>query len=105
MTDPTVTPSPAASKLEAALFNLLTKVIRIMDTQAQAVEALKNVAATLDKVKDESTGLLVEIATLKDLANQAGQSVSPELAAAIQAVADRAAAIDALVPDAPPTAG
>jgi hypothetical protein len=101
VTDPTVSPSPAASKLEAAILNLLTKVIRIMDTQAQAVTALQTVTATLDKVKDETTGLLVEIATLKDLANQAAATLSPELAAAVQAVADRAAAIDALVPDAP----
>lgn len=71
-----------------------------MDTQTQAVEALKSTAATLDKIREETTGLLVEIATLKDLAASAANSVSPELVAAINAVAGKASAIDALVPDA-----
>lgn len=87
--------------LEAAFLNLITKVIRIMDTQAQAAAALQTVTATLDKVAAETTGLLVEIATLKDLAAAAGQALAPDLSAAINAVIARANAIDALVPDAP----
>lgn len=92
--------SPAAA-YEAALLNLITKVIRIMSTQTEVAAQLQTVVATLGKVKEETTGLLVEIATLKDLAANAAQSVSPELQAAIDAVAQAAGAIDALVPDAP----
>lgn len=76
-----------------------------MSTQAEAAAQLATVAATLDKVSAESTALLVEIATLKDLAANAANTVSPELQAAIDAVSTRSAAIDALVPDAPPAAG
>jgi hypothetical protein len=95
--------SPAVAAYEAALLNLLTKVIRIMSTQTEAAAQLQTVLATLAKVKEESTGLLVEIATLKDLAANAAQAVSPELQAAIDAVAVAAGAIDALVPDVPAT--
>lgn len=76
-----------------------------MTTQTEAAAALVTVSNTLDKVREETTGLLVEIATLKDLAANAANTVSPELAAAIDAVSQKAAAIDALVPDAPPAAG
>lgn len=92
--------SPHAA-LEAALLNVLTKVIQIMTTQTEAAAQLQTVVTTLAKVKEESTALLVEIATLKDLAANAAQTVSPELQAAIDAVAAAAGAIDALVPDTP----
>lgn len=92
--------SPVAA-YEAALLNLITKVIRIMSTQTEVAAQLQTVVSTLEKVKEETTGLLVEIATLKDLAASAAQSVSPELQAAIDAVAAAAGAIDALVPDTP----
>ncbi len=97
--------SPPAAALDVALLSIIRKVTRIMTTQSEAAAALGTVAATLDKVSAETTSLLVEIATLKDLAAAAGQTVSPELQAAIDAVATRAAAIDALVPDEPPAAG
>ena len=93
--------SPPQAALDVALLSIIRKVTRIMTTQTEAAAALSTVAATLDKVSAETTALLVEIATLKDLAASAAQTVSPELQAAIEAVAGRAAAIDALVPDAP----
>lgn len=89
-------PQPSGSQLDA----ILQKLEQIMATQSEAAAALTGIATTLDKVSGETTALLVEIQTLKDAA-AAAANVTPELQAAIDAVAQRAAAIDALVPDAP----
>ena len=67
--------------------------------QAEAAAQLQTISTTLDKVATETTGLQAEIKTLQDAATNS-DTVSPELQAAIDAVATRAAAIDALVPDA-----
>jgi seryl-tRNA synthetase len=80
-----------------------------MATQQEATDALIKVNETLVKVSNETDSLLAEIETLKqELANAGGPggTITPELAAAVQATADRANAIDALVPDVPqPEAG
>lgn len=89
-------PQPPSAEFGA----IMQKLEQIMATQSEAAAALNGIATTLDKVSGETTALLVEIQTLKDAATAAGD-VSPELQAAIDAVASRAAAIDALVPDAP----
>ena len=84
----------------ADLSTILQRLESIMATQAEAAAQLATIAGTLDKVSGETTALLNEVQTLKDAAANAG-NVTPELQAAIDAVASRAAAIDALVPDAP----
>lgn len=71
-----------------------------MATQAEAAAQLQTVVANLDKVSGETQALKTEVQALKDAATANGE-VSPELQTAIDAVAARVAAIDALVPDAP----
>jgi chromosome segregation ATPase len=100
-------------KIVTQIALLTNKINQIMATQVEAAAALAAITAKLDtvstevdKVSTETTALLVEIQTLIDAA--ANQDVTPELQAAIDAVASRAdslatkvAAVDALVPDAP----
>ena len=71
-------------------------------TEKEAVESLKNTNATLVKIGQETDRLLAEIENLKQqLANAGGTggTITPELEAAVKAVADQAAKVDALVPD------
>lgn len=71
-------------------------------TQAEAAEALTKTNETLVKVSNETDSLLQEIDRLKkalDAAIAAGNQVTPELQAAVEAVDARAHAIDELVPD------
>ena len=103
-----------ASPLEALLSSALQKLDHIIMQETQALEALQQATATLDaanttlqKVSGETTQLLIEVATLRDLAAQE-PTMSPAMAQAIQAVVDRstavqaaAAGVDALVPDQP----
>lgn len=70
-----------------------------MATQAEDAAALQKVAEQMDKVAGETAQLLVKIEELKTAA-QNSDVVSPELQAAIDAVAVKAQAIDDLVPDA-----
>lgn len=71
-------------------------------TDAEAKAIVDKTNATLVKVSNETDSLLREIQTLTtELANAGGPggTITPELAAAIQAVDTRASAIDELVPD------
>jgi len=71
-------------------------------TQAEATEALTKTNETLVKVSNETDALLREIDRLKqalDAAIAAGNQITPELQAAVEAVDARANAIDELVPD------
>jgi len=71
-------------------------------TQAEAVDALNKTNETLVKISNETDSLLAEIDRLnKALADAiaAGNQITPELQAAIEAVDTRANAIDQLVPD------
>ncbi len=78
-----------------------------MQSQAELTETLNAVAASQAKtareiksVQDKSDELAVKVAQLEEaLANQA--SVTPELAAAVQAVKDGAKALDDQIPDLP----
>ena len=64
---------------------------------------LKDVFDALGVVSDESKALLVEVAALKAALKTAGQT-SPEVDAALAAVVARTNSIDALVPNALPSA-
>lgn len=66
-------------------------------TNEEAVAKMTTTNETLVKVSNETDSLLREIEALK--AQAAKDEVSPELEAAINAVSDRANAIDQLVPD------
>lgn len=106
----------APRNLEASLSTILSNTESIMNQQTEAATALRAVAAqqaedaaTLAKVKDETTSLLVKIQTLEDLANQQSGDLDPDLAAAIQEVTVGATsvrtaigAVDTLVADTPP---
>lgn len=73
-------------------------------TQQEAVAALTKTNETLVKVSNETDALLREIENLKkalDAAIAAGNQITPELQAAIEAVDTRANSIDALVEDVP----
>jgi len=71
-------------------------------TQQQATDALIKTNETLVKVSNETDSLLKEIDNLKQQLADAGGpggTITPELAAAVEAVDARANAIDQLVPD------
>ena len=71
-------------------------------TQAEATAALVQTNETLVKISNETDSLLREIDALqKQLADAGGPggTITPELAAAVDAVGVRANAIDQLVPD------
>lgn len=73
-----------------------------MATQSDAAAQLLAVNDKLVKVGTETATLLTKIQELQDAAANAGQ-VTPELQAAIDAVATQAGKVDDLVPDAPVT--
>jgi hypothetical protein len=82
----------------AGLDSVINLLKAILMKQTEAVAVLAQSAQTLDKISGETTSLLTEIQTLRDII--AGMdNVSPELEAAVNAVAARATAIDGLVPD------
>jgi hypothetical protein len=71
-------------------------------TQQEAVDKLTATNETLVKVSNETDSLLTEIETLKKALADAGGpggTITPELAAAVEAVGVRAQSIDELVPD------
>ena len=71
-------------------------------TQQEALDAMNATNATLVKVSNETDALLREIDNLKQQLADAGGpggTITPELAAAVNAVSTRATAIDQLVPD------
>jgi hypothetical protein len=77
-------------------------------TQQEATAALTKTNETLVKISNETDSLLTEIATLKqELADAGGPggTITPELAAAVEAVGVRADSIDQLVPDVPQPEG
>lgn len=103
---------PVVQAFTSQVLNLLEQ---ILTTQAEAAATLRAQSATLDatkaiveKVGTETTALLSEVQTLKDIIAAGGVPVSAELQAAIDAVAasaqrvaTAAAGVDAQVPDTP----
>jgi hypothetical protein len=81
------------------LSKLLALLKEIKMNLTDATQALTNVATALDKIAGETTSLVTEVQALKDAA-AAGGTTTPAFDAALQAVVDRTASIDALVPDA-----
>lgn len=69
-----------------------------MSTQQDAAAQLTAVNEKLTKIGTETSGLLTKIEELK-AAVAAGAAVTPELQAAIDAVAAQAEVVDGLVPD------
>lgn len=77
-------------------------------TNQEALDLVTKTNETLVKVSNETDSLLREIETLKKALADAGGpggTITPELAAAIQAVDTRANSIDALVEDVPQPEG
>lgn len=73
-------------------------------TQQEATDQLTKVNETLVKVGNETDKLIELAKTLKqqlDAAGGPGGTITPELAQTIDAVDQRAQAIDQLVPDSP----
>ena len=70
------------------------------DTQAQVAQKLTELNTQVQKIGTETTALKQNVQDLKDaLANQA--NVTPELQAAVDALAAQVQTVDDLVPDAP----
>ena len=70
----------------------------IMQTQAELVESLTAINATVTKIGEETRSLLTKVDDLvAALANT--DTVSPEVEAAVSALAAKAAEVDALVAD------
>lgn len=77
---------------------------KIVATQTEVIAQLKAVQVTLNKVAVEETSLVDKIAELQKIIDGMGDTASPELVAAAQAVTDQAGVLDAIVPDVvPPT--
>ncbi len=82
------------------LKTILSNQEELMATQADLVKQLTAVKDELVKVGAETTNLVKAVADLQAvIAN--GPAVTPELQAAVDAVAAQAKVVDDLVPDAP----
>ena len=87
-----------APKLEAALSQLLN-LGALMPTLNEVVTQLQNVMPVLEKIQSETSGLQVEIASLKDIIAAMGNSAPPELVDVANRISAKVASIDQLVPD------
>lgn len=88
----------AAERAVVELKQINRKLDNIMATQAEAAAQLKTISTELVKVGTETQTLLDKVTALQDAAANA-DNVSPELQAAIEAVATQATKVDDLVPD------
>ena len=87
--------------LLSAVNKLVTNQEKLMATQAELTEQVKAISATLTKIGGETTTLLQKVSDLQAvIAN--GPPVTPELQAAVDALAAQAKVVDDLVPDATP---
>jgi ABC-type transporter Mla subunit MlaD len=84
--------------LRHLLYHVIQNQEKMMTTQADLVKQLNTIGDNLKKVAAETSTLLQKIT---DLQNAVPPDATPELVAAVQAVADQAKAVDDLVPDAP----
>lgn len=73
---------------------------KIMATQQEIIAQMEAQSAEIQKIGSETRTLIEKIQALIDQINQG--EVTPELAAACQAVTDQLQIVDELVPDAPP---
>lgn len=71
----------------------------VMSTQAELAANLTEILATVTKVGDETRALIAKVADLEAAIATAGNT-APEVDAALQALRDQVAVVDALVPDA-----
>ena len=90
---------PQLNRIESKINLLLEKADKIMATQAELATQLNTIKTQLVKVGTETTTLLTKIEELKQVV--LNQPVTPELQAAVDAVAAQAKVVDDLVPDAP----
>lgn len=82
----------------AAMAKITHHLEHIMSTQTDLVVRLNAINVTITKVGDETRSLLTKIEELvAALAN--GDTLSPEVDAAVSALAEKAAEVDALVAD------
>lgn len=81
-----------------ALATISNQLEHIMSTQAETVERINAINATVTKIGEETRSLLIKIDELVAALAAAG-TVSPEVDDAISALAEQAAVVDALVPD------
>ena len=86
----------------SSLRNLtMTTQAEVTATLAAVLEQQKKTAAEIVAVQASVATLQSTIQALEDQLANAGTAVSPELAAAVQAVKDQAQVVDDLIPDAP----
>ena len=82
------------------LNSLAKQMEKSMATQAELTAQVQAISATLTKIGTETSTLLTKIDELKAVI-AAGPPVTPELQAAVDALAAQAKVVDDLVPDAP----
>jgi len=80
---------------------LQQKVISIMTTQAEVISTIAAIGEKLAKIGSETTALKEQIQELQALLGD-GSDASPELVAAVEALAAQAQVVDDLVQDAVP---
>ena len=84
-------------RILAALNAVFQQVENIMATQGELTAQVQAIGDKLTKIGSETSTLLTKIEELKVLA----QNATPELQAAVEAVAQQAQVVDDLVPDQP----
>lgn len=88
------------SHLVGLVEQLLNKVTHIMATQAELAASLTALTTEVAKIGTETTTLLQKVDALQAALDAAGQT-TPEVDAAMAALAAQAKTVDDLVPDAP----
>ncbi len=87
--------------IDRKLNTLIWQGRKLMATQAELAEQVKKIGDSITKIGTETTTLLAKIDELNAIITN-GPAVTPELQAAVDAVAAQAKVVDDLVPDAPP---
>lgn len=86
-------------KHDAPLWGIAEKLDKIMATQAELTTVIAANTARLVKIGTETTTLIALVEELRALIAQG--NVTPELQAAVEALAVQVGVVDDLVPDAP----
>lgn len=94
-----------AAKLDQIGRNLVKESGTIMATLQETTERLKKLDATLDKISGETTGLVVQVRSLKKAVEDAkaeGVQIPDEVMQALDALSAKADSVDAQVDDVAP---
>ena len=92
---------------EELIHSIIKKLNKIMATQAELAASIAAITAKVTKIGTESTATLAKVQELQDVIdNLPTGTVTPELQAAVDALAAQVQIVDDLIADAPaPTEG